>query len=586
MAYTHLARFRKRLRFSGLTALLSACLATCILAPGVSAQPEIAPPPHRVEEPLPTLPSKNPRPLSEVSSFVEDLSTSDAMFEVTVGQGRILTLKEKIKSPALIAVGDPTVIDFNVLPPRQIRLVGQRIGVTDLSVISSDERVFNFQVNVVADLDLLRARLRAHYPDARLRLSHIRGHLIVEGQARDTVQVARILETIRAYQTSIFATEQRKIRQQITSRPGRAGEGGPRPPREGEPAVLPVEQAPPAEIIATLEPPQLINLITVPGPQQVLLKVRVAELNRTALRQIGTDIFGIDKKNGTIVGTQIGGASIVNTGPTAVGRVASDATVSSGLTTAFGVFNRADFEIFFAALRRNTILKILAEPNLMAMNGQKATFNAGGKFPVPVAQTSSGGAAPTVTVQFEPFGVSLDFVPQILDGDRIRLAVHPVVSSVDFTLGTVLVPGGTPVPGLNSREASTTVELKHGQTLAIAGLLQLTLDGSTSRIPGLGDLPILGPFFSNTTGNRVEKELVVLITPYLVAPMNADQVPPGPGDEVKEPNDLERYLLGRIEGRTGRDFRSTVQYDDATHTLRHFLKLENDHVCGPHGFSE
>jgi pilus assembly protein CpaC len=270
----------------------------------------------------------------------------------------------------------------------------------------------------------------------------------------------------------------------------------------------------------------------------------------------------------------------------AVGSIPSPADINPASTTVFGVFNRADFEIFFAALRRNSILKILAEPNLVALNGHKASFLAGGKFPVPVAQTSSGGAAPAVTVQFEPFGVSLDFVPQILDGDSIRLDVHPVVSSIDTALGTVLVPGGTPVPGIDSREAQTTVELKQGQTLAIAGLLQLTLDGTTSRIPGLGDLPILGPFFSNTTSSRVEKELIVLITPYLVEPMNPDQVPPIPGDEVKAPNDLELYFLGRIEGRTGRDFRATTEYDDATHVLRHFLKLEKDHVCGPHGFSE
>jgi pilus assembly protein CpaC len=182
--------------------------------------------------------------------------------------------------------------------------------------------------------------------------------------------------------------------------------------------------------------------------------------------------------------------------------------------------------------------------------------------------------------------VQLDFLPFIIDGDTIRLTVHPLVSSVDFTLGTVLVPGGTPVPGLNTREAKTTVELHQGETLAIAGLLQLALDGQTTRIPGLGDLPVLGPFFSNTTNDRVEKELLVLVTPYLVEPMKAQQVPPGPGDEVKEPNDLEFYLLNRIEGRTGRDWRSTVHYDDPLHVLRCFMKLDDEHVCGPHGFSD
>jgi pilus assembly protein CpaC len=126
------------------------------------------------------------------------------------------------------------------------------------------------------------------------------------------------------------------------------------------------------------------------------------------------------------------------------------------------------------------------------------------------------------------------------------------------------------------------VELREGQTLAIAGLLQLTLDGSTSRIPGLGDLPILGPFFSNTTNSRIEKELVVLVTPYLVEPMNPGHVPATPGDEVNEPNDVEFYLLNRIEGRTGVDWRSTTHWDDPLHLLH----LESKHVCCPHGFSE
>ena len=166
----------------------------------------------------------------------------------------------------------------------------------------------------------------------------------------------------------------------------------------------------------------------------------------------------------------------------------------------------------------------------------------------------------------------------------IRLVVDPEVSSIDKTLGTVLVAGGTPVPGLDARKVHTVVELKQGQTLALAGLLQVELDGETTRIPGLGDLPILGPLFSNTTHNRQEKEMVVLVTPYLVEPMKAWQVPHTPGDEVNTPNDLEFYLLNRIEGRTRRDFRSTTEYDDACHILRSFLKTENEHVCGPHGY--
>jgi pilus assembly protein CpaC len=239
------------------------------------------------------------------------------------------------------------------------------------------------------------------------------------------------------------------------------------------------------------------------------------------------------------------------------------------------------------ALRRNSLLKILAEPNLVALDGHAGNFLAGGEFPVPVPQTSGGiGTAPAITVQFKQFGVSLGFLPFILDGDTIRLQVDPEVSNLDFTIATTLVAGGSPVPGLNTRKAHTVVEMHEGQTLAIAGLLQVTLNGTTTRIPGLGDLPILGPFFSNTSGERIEKELLVLVTPYLIEPMDSRQVNPLPGDEVNEPTDLELYFLNRIEGRTGRDARSTVNYDCRLQHLRRLLKLEENNVCGPHGFGE
>jgi pilus assembly protein CpaC len=577
-----------------------------------------------VEEPLPAptrleagsgpLPARGPRPPAELNASVGLLSTNDATFEVIFGQSRVLPLKFDLLNTDTIAVGDPTVLDFTILSTRQIRVVGNRLGVSDLSIVHRDQ-VYNFEVRVVADLDPLRLQLRSSFPDAQVKLSSFRDHVVVEGQARDTPQVARIIETVRAYIDSIYATELRKIRASgplgvfpagavgprgpggVGPMPG-AGEGAPPAgaPGVGVPGpgagaglgapVSPEAQAP-ATIEATILRPQIVNLLKVPGPQQVLLKVRVAELNRTALRQIGADFLGVNPSTGAILGTQIGGANVSATGTVFNRSLHGTATTAaSGQTTAFGIFERGDLEVMLSALRRNSIIKILAEPNLVAMNGHKANFLAGGKFPVPVPQATTGGIGATVTVQFEPFGVELDFLPFILDDDRIRLTVHPQVSTIDFAIGTTLVPGGSVVPGLDSREARTTVELRQGQTLAIAGLLYLTLDGQTSRIPGLGDLPILGPFFSNTMETRTEKELVVLVTPYLVDGMNPDQVPPTPGDEVKEPNDLEFYLLNRIEGRTGRDFRSTVQYDDALGVLRCLFRLEKEHVRGPYGFCD
>ena len=241
------------------------------------------------------------------------------------------------------------------------------------------------------------------------------------------------------------------------------------------------------------------------------------------------------------------------------------------------------FAYIVDAMRANSVLKILAEPTLVSYSGHEATFLAGGEFPVPVPQNSGSGTN-TVTVQFKEFGVKLGFLPQILDGDRIRLTVTPEVSSIDRTLSTTLVENGDPVPGLNTRRSTTTMEMKPGQTLAMAGLLQLTMSNETRRLPGIGDLPVLGPFFSNNTGERTEKELIVMVTPYMVEPVDESETGLLPGEEVQEPNDLEFYLLGRVEGRTGADFRSTTNWDDPLNLVSR-MKLHRKYLTGPSGYS-
>ena len=571
---------------------------------------------------LPRLKLSEPRPASgsrSVPAFVDSLKGNDAAFEVLVGQGRILTVKEDLTAgpnQPLIAAGDPSVIEFAVINLRQIRVTGLRVGVTDLSISTGKNQVYSFEVRVLADLSLLQGRLRAFFPDASIKLGQLRDHIVVEGEARDNAQVARIIETVASYLQSVQVGQQRQIRSQQgggsslpTPMGGGAVPGQANPPGEPtpvEPGAVPgggllpsgialPEMGGPIQVTAAIAPTRIINLLRVPGSQQVMLKVRIAELNRTALRTIGSNFLGVDPKTGAIVGSQISssvtGAGQVGVNPVLGSHLFGSATApieplsSTGGTTVFGIFRDGNFMFTLNALRTNGLLKILAEPNLVAFNGQKASFLAGGEYPVPVPQVSASGVAPTVTVQFKEFGVRLGFVPYILDGDRIRLTVAPEVSNIDTSIAVTLVAGGSPVPGLDTRKALTTVELEQGETLAIAGLLQLQLNGTTDRIPGLGDLPIIGPFFSNTSSSRTEKELVVLVTPYLIEPMHHDQVPPTPGDEVKEPNDLELFFLNRIESRTGKDFRATTKWDDVFH-LRDLLKLERKYVQGPVGFSE
>lgn len=589
-----------------------------------------------------------PRPLPQAMDLAQSVGKATGSLEVKIGQGRFLTLKEDLVVPGkpapFLAVGDPSVTDFFQVGPRQLRLIGKRLGTTDLSITAGSGQTYDFEVQVVADLDLLSAQLRQMFPDATLQLAQIRERIVVEGQARDASQVNRIIQTVEA---SIRSVQQVQITGQINDagNVGRAvgPDGAPSPNPNGSPSGSnPVAPPPPSVNTAPIpggfggaggfggyqfggavgggsigptspgaiatnqiatNQTQVINLIRIPTSQQVMLKVRVAELNRTAFRQVGADFLAEIPGAQTLFGSQIAGNGFSGVlgatafPPPTVTRANGLKTTtftlpnaSLGLgsqATAFGTFGGGAFNTVLTALRRNNILKVLAEPNLIALNGYQANFLAGGEFPVPsFSGVGSGGAAGggSSSTQFKEFGVRLAFLPIIRDNDTIRLTVDPEVSTVDFSVATTLVPGGSPVPGLNKRSSHTTVELKQGETLAIAGLLQISLDGATQRLPGLGDLPFIGEFFSNTSSQRIEKELVITVTPYIVEPMAPGQVPPGPGDEYVEPSDLEFYLLNRIEGRTAIDRRSTTYYDDPFGLIRRQL-VEKKYLIGPSGYS-
>ncbi len=555
-------------------------------------------------------------------SLAEGVGVSSSIVEIKLGQGRFLTLKKPIAlagQPApFLAVGDPSVVDFYQVGPKQLRLIGKKLGTTDLTITVSSGETYEYEVQVVADLDVLRAQLQQMFPDAGLKLSQFREKLVVEGQARDSTQVARILSVLDTYIRSIQRVQivgQIGDSQIVANDPNAV----PPPPQPGvQPGVNPnrsitsegldalrtgtpllsnSQQGTSAPgvaspgVVATNQlatnQVQVINLIRIPTSQQVLLKVRVAELNRTGFRQVGADFLATIPQFATLFGTQIGGhtlsGTLGNTAPVGVG------SIGAGSSPFYGTFSHGQFNLVLNALRKNSLFKVLAEPNLVALNGHQASFLAGGQFAVPSSTGTAGGSAAGGATQgsasFKDFGVRLSFLPIILDNETVRLTVDPEVSSVDFSIGVTLVPGGSPVPGLNTRSAHTTVDLRQGETLAIAGLLSLSINGETDRIPGLGDLPYIGAFFSNTTSQRMEKELVILVTPYIVEPMVPGQVPATPGDEVGEPNDLEFFFMNRIESRIGVDTRSTTKYDDPLHIVRSSL-VEKKYLIGASGYSK
>jgi pilus assembly protein CpaC len=525
-----------------------------------------------------------------IASLLKNVQGNDATIEVVVGRGRLITLQAPLAAAngnetPVVAVGDPTVLDFDILPSsRMIRVLGRRVGITDLSVITADGKAYSFEIRVTYDLNLLRAYVRQLFPNADLKIIQMYEHVIVEGEASSTAQVQMILDAMQAFLKS--AQVARTVKSSTSASP--AGAPVRRPPLGPEPngenpEVDPDAPRPPFEggidekpdATATLPTPKIINLIRVPGVQQVMLQVKIAEVDRTALRNMGATVSYRDSSNRVL-------ASVM--GSSRPG--ASDDGSLFGLalgqqTTSFAILPNTSLKVAVDALRANRVLTILAEPNLMAMHGQKASFMAGGEFPVPVPQ--GGGLSNTFTVEFKKFGVLLDFVPYIMDDGAIRLHVAPEVSTIDPTIG--VVSAGISIPGVNTRRASTTVELRQGQTLALAGLLQVSLQANTNRLPGLGDVPYLGPFFSNNSHQRTEKELVILVSPQFVDAMEPHQVGPLPGCEVRDPDDHEFYMLNRIESRhPGLNYRATNGWDDPLRIRD--AKTRKAGLFGPYGYSK
>jgi pilus assembly protein CpaC len=277
----------------------------------------------------------------------------------------------------------------------------------------------------------------------------------------------------------------------------------------------------------------IINRMAVRGPNQVNLRVRIAEVQRSVLKQIGVNwdalvsagsfSFGLATGNPAI-GAGLGGFGTRNFPALGTGNVDS---IVGGLRT-----NRLNINSVIDALENEGLVTVLAEPNLTAVSGETASFLAGGEFPIPIAQQNN-----TITVQFKKFGVSLAFTPTLLNDGQISLKVRPEVSQLS-TNGEVRFSGFA-IPAITTRRAETTVELGSGQSFAIAGLLQNDINHSVRRLPGLGDLPILGALFRSDAFQRNESELVIIVTPYVVRP-TSETAMSTPTDGLTMPSDVER----------------------------------------------
>lgn len=424
---------------------------------------------------------------------------SDETLSLAAGHSQHVTSSWPVKGAALT---DPEVADVQVLSPQLVLVAGRAPGATDLLLWGEGDAVRKLRIEVGLDLGGVRADLGALLPGSAVEVESRAGTTVVTGLLARAEQAQALQSYFEARQ-------------------------------------LP-----------------WVNATTIAGGQQVSVHVRLAEVSRKGLRELGVNILksGESFFGGSVVGGSSGGPiqpiSIgVAAGGTALGNSPFEFTntlsVSPGVTL-FGGFPKADLVYFLQALAENEYLRLLAEPTLVALSGEEARFLAGGEFPIPVVQGGGTSGGTSVTIEYREFGISLRFKPLVLGDGAIRLRVFTEVSDLS-DVGAVEIQGFS-VPSVVTRNAETTVEVHSGQTFALAGLLSQATSGRVSKVPGLGDLPVLGPLFRSTRYTSGETELVLLVTTSLVEPLSVTGTPVLPGEGHVAPSDWELFYEGRLEG--------------------------------------
>ncbi len=551
------------------------------------ANPELPPPkvnnfgpdkvrmPRMGQGPLGSTPQASPDDLKKFNQFIQEVIDPQHTLDLIQARTRIILLK---KAPTQIQVADEGIVTYNLLDQKQMIIVGRQVGSTVLTMWFKDddgkEIILSYLVRVLPDPELklrleaiynqLEAEINKKFPDSHIKLDLIGDKVAVSGQAKDVAEATHILRIIRGnIQGDTARLPISNINLNVNAADLLNGNG-----------------TPGLESFLAAGGPNIINLIRIPGEQQVMLKVVVAEVNRTAARSIGINFNFINNQGVNVFGQQTGGitvgGSVLQQNQNQQGGVIANLPI---------ILDQGQIPIAISALKALNYARSLAEPNLVAMNGQTASFQSGGSFPVPVIGGFGGqnGANPTLTgVQYIPFGVLLNFTPIITDRDRIRLNVQANVSTRDNNTGSQI--GGAQVPGLNSRNFTTTVEMREGQTLAVAGLIQTNIAAQTSRVPFLGDVPFLNRFMGYDRVQSGEQELVILITPELVHPLEKKEVTKVPGADLFEPSDLEFFLYGKIESRRTYDYRSQAMTD--IHRMARYHQAEQIYLFGPVGHTD
>jgi pilus assembly protein CpaC len=404
------------------------------------------------------------------------------------GQSKVLRLPFAITR---ISVANPEVADIILTSPQEVYVNGLSPGITNLSVWGRG-RFSSARVTVAADLGQLKENLAQVLPKEKIGVMAADESVVLTGEVSGPV----------AQQTAISLAA--------------ATVGG--------------------------KKERVINLLNIGGVQQVMCEVRLAEINRSIGRQMGINFTVFDRSGQSFGVSMLNNLTSIDTFSRSFAGTSIAQLFSTSINAMAG-WKTGTFlwSMFFNILKQQGLGRILAEPNLVTTSGQEASFLAGGEFPIPVPQQFQ-----TITIEYKKFGVGLKFTPTVLDNNMIAMQVNPEVSQLDFTLGITVA--GVTVPGLDVRRLSTHVEVKDGQTFALAGLLNDQHRTLVNKFPLIGSLPIIGTLFRSSSFQKNETELVVLVTPHLVKPM-AQSTARLPTDVYVEPSDVEFYLFGCLEGK-------------------------------------
>ena len=440
-------------------------------------------------------------PLLPRAAEARPRATDERVLDVPVGTSQLVRVPNQIDR---VVVGDPGVCDVVALPPGQLLLTSKAAGETVVTVWSRISGATTFHVSATAPVAVLQQALRDAFPNEDDLSAHAAGGAVY---LTGVVSEAATVEAAVRLANNLMVTTGRKI----------------------------------AEVV---------NLTTLATTQQVQVALRFVEVSRTNLRQLGFNawyrgeqdsaaVFGPNDPRNYYDGSQNFYGPRDSNGLNPMPVLVSP--VQGAFALSFATGRWGPLSLTLSLLEGNGVAKTLSEPTLVANSGEKAHFIVGGEFPVPVPDPLG-----RVIVQFKPYGAQLTFTPTVVSQDSIHLELDAVVSDIDKQNTTTV--GTSQVPGIVTRQSSTAVRMRDGQSFAIAGLLSDRITAQDKRIPLLGDLPLLGALFRNTSYSRSQQELVVLVSTKLVKPMDPGEVPPMlTEDEFNDPGDLRLFLLGQID---------------------------------------